>query len=103
MGYGSRVNQAPWQTKDRPHLRLERRRDLQLLVDPVGSKGRQQAVAVTVDAEHGRWLKVLPTSLIGPACYASAEGDRAAQPMAQPRPSIELVAARRQAGSGLFV
>ena len=53
MGYGSRVNQAPWQTADRPHLRLERRRNLQLLVDPVGSKGRQQAVAVAVDAEHG--------------------------------------------------
>ena len=38
---------------DRPHLRLERRWDLQLLVDPVGSKGRQQAVAIAVDAEHG--------------------------------------------------
>jgi hypothetical protein len=46
---------------------------------------------------------VLAASLIGPACYASTEGDRAAQPMAQPRLSIALVAASRQAGSGLFV
>jgi len=38
---------------DRLHHRLECRRDLQLLVGPVGSKGRQQAVAVAVDAEHG--------------------------------------------------
>ena len=34
------------------------------------------------------WLKGLPTSLIWPAHFARAEGDRAAQPMAQPRPSI---------------
>jgi hypothetical protein len=33
-------------------------------------------------------LKGLPTSLIWPAQFARAEGDRAAQPMAQPRPSI---------------
>jgi hypothetical protein len=38
---------------DRPRLRLERRRDLQLLVDPVGSKGRQQGACVAVDAVHG--------------------------------------------------
>ena len=34
------------------------------------------------------WLKGLPTSLIWPARSARADGDRAAQPMAQPRPSI---------------
>ncbi|MFM1797941.1 MAG: hypothetical protein RLZZ117_219 [Cyanobacteriota bacterium] len=38
---------------ERRHHRPERRRDLQLLVGPVGSKGRQQAGAVAVNAEHG--------------------------------------------------
>lgn len=38
---------------DRPHHRFECRRDLQLLIGPVGKKGRQQAVAVAVNAEHG--------------------------------------------------
>jgi hypothetical protein len=33
------------------------------------------------------WLKGLPNSLIWPAHFARADGDRAAQPMAQPRPS----------------
>ena len=37
----------------RTHLGLERRRDLELLVDPVGSMGWQQAACVAVDAAHG--------------------------------------------------
>ncbi len=38
---------------DRPHDCFGCRRDLQLLIGPVGKKGRQQAVAVAVNAEHG--------------------------------------------------
>ncbi len=37
---------------NRPHHRFECRRDLQLLIGPVGEKGRQQTVAVAVNAEH---------------------------------------------------
>jgi len=33
--------------------RPERWRSLQLLIRPMGSKGRQQAVAVAMNAEHG--------------------------------------------------
>ena len=38
---------------DRPHHLFECRRDLQLLIGPVGEKRRQQAVAVAVNTEHG--------------------------------------------------
>ena len=47
------LNQATMQLQHLRQPQLERRRDLQLLVDPVGSKGCQQAAFVAVDAEHG--------------------------------------------------
>jgi hypothetical protein len=43
----------PRPAADRLHHRLERCRDLQLLIGPVGSKGRQQTASVAVNPEHG--------------------------------------------------
>lgn len=36
-----------------PWRRQQRLRNLELLLDPVGREGHQQAVAIPVDAEHG--------------------------------------------------
>ena len=83
---------------DRPQHRPERLGDLQLLFRPVGGEGGEEAVAVTVDAEHGGIEIAGPQP--DPACGCRAcRGDRGRHPMAQPQPSAAAESRCLQGGA----